>query len=101
MCKHHQISIFLLPMKNVRQTVLDILKERLGLSESVMTMEASFIKDLGVDSLDYIELIMAFEQAFGINIPDTDAEKMRTVGAAIDYIEERLAAAQNEEEKVA
>lgn len=88
-------------MKNVKQTVIDILKERLGLSESVMTMEASFIKDLGVDSLDYIELIMSFEQAFGINIPDTDAEKMRTVGAAIDYIEERLATAQNEEEKVA
>ncbi|MFN3316700.1 MAG: acyl carrier protein [Raineya sp.] len=88
-------------MKNVKQTVLDILKEKLGLSESVMTMEASFIKDLGVDSLDYIELIMAFEQAFNINIPDTDAEKMRTIGAAIDYIEERLAEAQNEEEKVA
>jgi acyl carrier protein len=88
-------------MKNVRQTVLEILKEKLGLSESVITMEANFIKDLGVDSLDYIELIMAFEQAFDITIPDTDAEKMRTVGAAIDYIEERLAAAQNEEEKVA
>jgi acyl carrier protein len=88
-------------MKNVRQAVMDILKERLGLPESVMTMEASFIKDLGVDSLDYIELVMAFEQAFNINIPDTDAEKMRTVGSAIDYIEERLAAAQDETEKVA
>jgi len=88
-------------MKNVKQTVIDILKERLGLSESVMTMEASFIKDLGVDSLDYIELIMAFEQAFDISIPDTDAEKMRTVGSVIDYIEDRLAAAQDENEKVA
>ncbi|MCS6795484.1 MAG: acyl carrier protein [Raineya sp.] len=88
-------------MKNVKQTVLEILKEKLDLPESVLTMEANFIKDLGVDSLDYIEVVMAFEQAFGINIPDTDTEKMRTVGAAIDYIEERLASAQNQEEKVA
>jgi len=88
-------------MKNVKQTVLEILRDKLGFPDSVMTMEANFVKDLGVDSLDFMDLLMAFEQAFAISIPDTDTDKMRTIGAAIDYIEDKLAAIQNETEKVA
>ncbi len=83
-------------MQNVKQTIFKIIKEKLGLSESEITLDANFIKDLGVDSLDYMEMIMDFENAFGIRIPDTDAEKMRTVGAAIDYVEERLATQKEE-----
>jgi acyl carrier protein len=83
-------------MQNVKQTIFKIIKEKLGLSESEITLDANFIKDLGVDSLDYMEMVMDFENAFGIRIPDTDAEKMRTVGAAIDYVEERLATQKEE-----
>lgn len=68
--------------------VRDLIVDQLGVSSNEVTKEASFIDDLGADSLDTVELIMAFEDEFGIEIPDEDAEKMSTVGDAIKYLEE-------------
>ena len=67
-----------------------IIVDKLGVEESEVTNEASFTNDLGADSLDTVELIMEFEKEFGISIPDDQAEKISTVGAAIDYIDEQL-----------
>jgi acyl carrier protein len=64
-----------------------ILVDRLGVYESKITENSSFLADLGLDSLDIIELIMAFEEEFNIEIPDKDAEKMKTVGDAIKYLD--------------
>lgn len=64
--------------------------EKLGIKESEITPEASFIKDLGIDSLDYAELVMEFEQTFDIRIPDEDAEKLQTLALAAQYIQTRL-----------
>ncbi len=66
--------------------VKKIIAEQLGVEEEEVTPEASFIEDLGADSLDTVELIMAFEEEFGIEIPEEDAEKIATVQNAIDYI---------------
>ena len=66
--------------------VKKIIAEQLGVEEDEVTAEASFIEDLGADSLDTVELIMAFEEEFGIEIPEEDAEKIATVQNAIDYI---------------
>lgn len=66
-----------------------IVVEQLGIEESVVTTSASFQNDLGADSLDTVELIMAFEEEFGINIPEEDAEKIITIGDAIRYIEKQ------------
>ncbi len=77
-------------MASVEEKVRSIIVEQLGVSESEVTASASFVDDLGADSLDTIELVMAFEEAFGIEIPDEDAEKIRTVQDAIDYIGTRL-----------
>ncbi len=74
-------------MASLEEKVKSIIVEQLGVSESEVTDTASFVDDLGADSLDTIELVMAFEEAFGIEIPDEDAEKIRTVRNAIDYIE--------------
>ncbi len=74
-------------MANVSEKVKEIIIEKLGVDASQITNEASFTNDLGADSLDTVELIMEFEKAFGITIPDEDAEKIGTVGAAVDYIE--------------
>ena len=68
--------------------VREIIVEELGVEADKVTPEASFVDDLGADSLDTVELVMALEEEFGIDIPDEDAEKMRTVGDAIAYIEE-------------
>jgi acyl carrier protein len=68
-----------------------MLVEKLGIEASQITPTANFIRDLGIDSLDYIELIMEFEQAFDIRIPDTEGEQLKTVGQAVDYIESKLA----------
>ena len=70
----------------VEQKVREIICEQLGVSESDVTPEASFIEDLGADSLDIVELVMEFEDNFEMSIPDEEAEKIRTVGQAIDYI---------------
>ena len=75
----------------VTEKVKEMIVEQLGVSESEVSPEAKFIDDLGADSLDIVELIMALEDVYGIEIPDEDAEKMETVGDAIKYIEQRLA----------
>jgi acyl carrier protein len=67
--------------------VKQIIKEQLGVEDDEITPTASFVDDLGADSLDTVELVMAIEEAFDIEIPDNDAEKMRTVQDVIDYIE--------------
>ena len=66
--------------------VKEIVVEQLGVEEDAVTMSASFVDDLGADSLDIVELIMAFEEVFDIEIPDADAEKISTVGDAVEYI---------------
>lgn len=70
----------------VFEQVKKIIVEQLGVEEEDVTLEASFIDDLGADSLDIVELIMAFEEEFGLEIPDSDAEKITTVGDAVEYI---------------
>ena len=72
---------------DVEQKVREIICEQLSVEESEVKREASFVETLNADSLDIVELIMAFEEAFDIEIPDEDAEKIRTVGDAVDYIE--------------
>lgn len=67
--------------------VKEVIIDKLGVDGDKITMEASFVDDLGADSLDTVELIMELEEEFGIEIPDEDAEKMTTVGAAVDYID--------------
>ena len=73
-------------MAAVDEKVKQIIVEQLGVDEAEVTPNASFVDDLGADSLDTVELVMAFEEAFDIEIPDEDAEKIRTVSDAIDYI---------------
>ena len=77
---------------NIEETVKKIIAEQLGVDIEKVVTEASFIDDLGADSLDTVELVMALEEEFDQEIPDEDAEKIRTVQNAIDYIKERLAA---------
>lgn len=69
--------------------VKDIIVEQLGVNPEQVNPEASFIEDLGADSLDTVELVMAFEEEFGAEIPDEDAEKLTTVGAVINYLKEK------------
>ncbi|NLB60008.1 MAG: acyl carrier protein [Lentisphaerae bacterium] len=69
--------------------VREIIVEQLGVNAEQVTSEASFIEDLGADSLDTVELVMAFEEEFGAEIPDEDAEKLQTVGAVITYLKEK------------
>jgi len=69
--------------------VKEIIVEQLGVNAEQVTNEASFIEDLGADSLDTVELVMAFEEEFGAEIPDEDAEKLTTVGAVISYLKEK------------
>ncbi|MBN2319574.1 MAG: acyl carrier protein [Acidobacteria bacterium] len=76
-------------MASVEEKVRSIIVDQLGVNESEVTGSASFVDDLGADSLDTIELVMAFEEAFGIEIPDEDAEKIKTVQNAIEYVEAR------------
>ncbi|MBI5184506.1 MAG: acyl carrier protein [Nitrospinae bacterium] len=72
------------------EKVKNIIMEQLGVEEGQVTSEASFIDDLGADSLDTVELVMAFEEAFDIEIPDEEAEKIITVKDAVDYIEKHV-----------
>jgi len=74
-------------VKRIVEKVKQIIKEQLGVEEDEITPSASFVDDLGADSLDTVELVMAIEEAFDIEIPDNDAEKMRTVQDLIDYVE--------------
>lgn len=73
-------------MTEVLEKVKKIIIDHLGVEESKIVPTASFIEDLGADSLDQVELVMAFEEEFGIEIPDEAAEKLTTVGKAVDYI---------------
>ncbi len=73
----------------VQEKVKSIIAEQLGVKPEEVTEQASFIDDLGADSLDTVELVMALEEEFGIEIPDEDAEKMSTVGDAIKYIDSK------------
>ena len=79
-------------MASVEERVKQIIVEQLGVDEGEVTPTASFVDDLGADSLDTVELVMAFEEAFGIEIPDEDAEKIATVKDAITYIDKHAAA---------
>ena len=76
--------------EEVFEKVKGIIVEQLGVAEASVSMEASFIDDLGADSLDLVELIMALEEEFGIEIPDADAEKVVTVGDVVSYIKENV-----------
>ena len=71
--------------------IKDIIEKELGVEREKLTLEASFIEDLGADSLDIVELVMEFEKEFNIDIPDEDAEKLRTVGDAIAYLDQKVA----------
>ena len=77
-------------MQDVQKRVNAILIDKLGIPESEITPDASFVRDLGIDSLDYAELVMEFEQTFDIKIPDDDAEKMHTIGQAVSYIQSKV-----------
>lgn len=75
-------------MASVQERVVDIVSEQLGVNKDQVSRETSFVNDLGADSLDTVELVMELEEEFDINIPDDAAEKIQTVGQAIDYIEQ-------------
>ncbi len=77
--------------EEVFEKIKGIIVEQLGVAETAVTMEASFIDDLGADSLDIVELIMALEEEFDMEIPDNDAEKVVTVGDVVDYIKDHVA----------
>jgi acyl carrier protein len=77
-------------MGELETKVKDIIAEELGVEREKLTNEASFMEDLGADSLDTVELVMAFEKEFDIDIPDEEAEKLRTVGDALKYLHDKL-----------
>jgi len=77
-------------MQDIPKKVTRILTEKLGIAESEITPDANFVKDLGIDSLDYAEIVMEFEQTFDIRIPDDDAEKLQTYDEAVKYIQGKV-----------
>ena len=77
-------------MKQLEEKVKDIIVEELGVEREKLTGAASFMEDLGADSLDTVELVMAFEKEFDIDIPDEEAEKLRTVGQAMQYLRDKM-----------
>lgn len=77
-------------MASVEERVTEIIIEQLGIAKAEVVPEASFIDDLGADSLDIVELVMAMEETFDIEIPDDDAEKIQRIGDAFGYVKERL-----------
>lgn len=80
------MEVFLRMSDNIEQKVKDIVVSQLGVEASAVVPKAKFIEDLGADSLDIVELVMAFEEAFSIDIPDEEAETLRTVTDAVAYI---------------
>ena len=78
-------------MADIEAKVKEIIINELGVDAEKVTPEASFVEDLGADSLDTVELVMAFEEEFGMEIPDEEAEKLRTVGDAIGYLNQKVA----------
>jgi acyl carrier protein len=79
-------------MQAMEEKVKDIIVEELGVERDKLNAEASFMEELGADSLDTVELVMAFEKEFDIDIPDEEAEKLRTVGDALKYLHEKVGA---------
>ncbi len=77
-------------MATIEERVAEIVAEQMGVDKAQITRETSFVNDLGADSLDTVELVMEFEDEFDISIPDEDAERIQTVGQAIDYVEAHL-----------
>ncbi len=77
---------------DLEQRVKEIIADQLGVEVDKLSPEAKFVEDLGADSLDVVELVMAFEEEFGIEIPDEDAEKIRTVGDVLNYLKEKVKA---------
>ena len=75
--------------KTIEEKVKDIIVEQLGVTPEQVTQNASFIEDLGADSLDTVELVMAFEEEFSVEVPDEDAEKLQTVSDVVKYIEDK------------
>ena len=75
---------------SIEEKVIDIIAEKLNLSKDQIKPEASFVEDLGADSLDLVELVMAMEEAFGMEVPDEDAEKLRTVKDVIEYVKSKV-----------
>ena len=78
-------------MSEVQDKIKQIIVDELGVDEAEVTENARFIEDLGADSLDTVELVMAFEEEFSVEVPDEDAEKLQTVGDVVKYIEEKTA----------
>lgn len=83
--------------KEIEAKVIDIISEQMGTDKAEITRETSFINDLNADSLDTVELVMEFEDEFNMSIPDEEAEKIQTVGAAVDYIV-KVASAKKQEQ---
>jgi len=81
-----QVSIDEIDVQAIENKVIEIISEQMGVDKSEITRDTSFINDLNADSLDTVELVMEFEDEFDMSIPDEEAEKIQTVGAAIDYI---------------
>lgn len=77
-------------MTDIQGKITEIMVDKLGIKETEVTPDANIIKDLGVDSLDYAELVMEFEQYFNIRIPDTDAQQLETISDAVKYISDKL-----------
>lgn len=75
---------------DIQTKITQILVDKLGIAETEVTEDANFVKDLGIDSLDYAELIMEFEQTFNIRIPDEDAEQLQTINQAVNYIDKKM-----------
>ena len=75
--------------KSIEDKVKDIIVEQLGVNPEQVTQQAKFIEDLGADSLDTVELVMAFEEEFNVEVPDEEAEKLQTVGDVVKYIEDK------------
>jgi acyl carrier protein len=80
------VSAESIDVQAIEKKVIDIISEQMGAEKSEITRETSFINDLNADSLDTVELVMEFEDEFDMSIPDEEAEKIQTVGAAVDYI---------------
>jgi len=89
--QRNTLTTTIMSEKTIEEKVRDIIVEQLGVTAEQVTPNASFIEDLGADSLDTVELVMAFEEEFGVEVPDEDAEKLQKVGDVVKYIEEKQA----------
>jgi len=95
--ERNKVSAEEVNIKAIEEKVIDIICEQMGVDRSEVTRETSFINDLNADSLDTVELVMEFEDEFDTSIPDEEAEKIQTVGAAIDYVAKVLQSKKSEQ----